>query len=81
MFWKVLISTSILSLFLSSANQATVPSEMEELTQILEGVANYCQRLKKEIFHFVCQESIIETAREKTAIIVFLLFMPFISIF
>jgi hypothetical protein len=32
-----------------------------EMKQILQGAADYCDRLKKSVFHFYCQEKIHET--------------------
>lgn len=32
----------------------------EEMKRILDGAANYCERLKQSAFHFFCQESIVE---------------------
>jgi hypothetical protein len=33
----------------------------EEMKRILQGAADYCQRLKQSAFHFYCQEKIVET--------------------
>jgi hypothetical protein len=33
----------------------------EELNHILQGAADYCQRLKQSAFHFYCREKILET--------------------
>jgi VWFA-related protein len=33
----------------------------EELNHILQGAADYCQRLKQSAFHFYCREKIVET--------------------
>jgi hypothetical protein len=33
----------------------------EEMTRILQGAADYCQRLKQSAFHFYCREKIHET--------------------
>jgi hypothetical protein len=34
---------------------------VEELNHILQGAADYCQRLKQSAFHFYCREKILET--------------------
>ncbi len=33
----------------------------EEMNHLLQGAADYCQRLKQSAFHFYCQEKIVET--------------------
>jgi VWFA-related protein len=33
----------------------------EEMNHILQGAADYCQRLKQSAFHFYCREKIVET--------------------
>jgi hypothetical protein len=33
----------------------------EEMKHILQGAADYCQRLKQSVFHFYCREKIVET--------------------
>jgi hypothetical protein len=35
----------------------------EEMTRILQGAADYCQKLKQSAFHFYCQEKILETRK------------------
>jgi hypothetical protein len=40
-------------------HQRTVSEE--ELNHILQGAADYCQRLKQSAFHFYCREKIVET--------------------
>ncbi|UCH94316.1 MAG: hypothetical protein JSV88_29165, partial [Candidatus Aminicenantes bacterium] len=38
----------------------------EELKRILQGVADYCDRLKQSAFHFYCLEKILETRKPLT---------------
>jgi len=35
----------------------------KDLIKILNGVADYCDRLKQSVFHFYCKEKIVETRR------------------
>jgi hypothetical protein len=37
-----------------------VPAE-ENLDSILQKIADYCERLKKKVFHFYCEERVVET--------------------
>jgi hypothetical protein len=39
--------------------QETLPAE--QLQKILNGAAGYCEKLKQSVFHFFCQEKIVET--------------------
>jgi hypothetical protein len=38
----------------------------EEMTRILQGSADYCQKLKQSAFHFYCREKILETRKPLT---------------
>jgi hypothetical protein len=38
----------------------------EEMNHILQGAADYCQRLKQSAFHFYCREKILETRNPLT---------------
>jgi VWFA-related protein len=38
----------------------------EEMNHILQGAADYCQRLKQSAFHFYCQEQIVEARASLT---------------
>jgi hypothetical protein len=48
----------------SGSRQAITPEEMKE---ILQGAADYCERLKQSAFHFYCREKILETRQPLTA--------------
>jgi hypothetical protein len=37
----------------------------QNLSAVLKGAADYCQRLSQEIFHFACEETITETGLKK----------------
>jgi len=37
------------------------PQYLDKLETILDGAANYCERLRKDAFHYFCNEKIIET--------------------
>ncbi|MCP4147082.1 MAG: hypothetical protein GY757_04965 [bacterium] len=39
-------------------NRATISDR--ELKNILAGAANYCEKLKESVFHFVCKEKVVE---------------------
>jgi hypothetical protein len=39
--------------------------EKTDLKTILGEAAEYCRRLKKEVYHYVCQEDIVETGKKK----------------
>jgi len=40
-----------------------------EMTRILKGSADYCQKLKQSAFHFYCREKILETRKTLTEIV------------
>lgn len=37
--------------------------DKEELERILQGAADYCEKLKKAAFHYICKETIVEIQR------------------
>jgi hypothetical protein len=47
-----------------TSSEKTSDGTGDRLTEILNGTAAYCEKLKKEVFHFLCREQIIETCEK-----------------
>ncbi len=57
---KILIIMTLTSLMLSG-----LEAKVSKKAEILKGVAEYCERLNKEIFHFFCYEKIEESVEQE----------------
>jgi hypothetical protein len=67
---RVLFSILLLSLSLLALAQKTAKSnnDGEKLQEILIGTAQYCERLKQAVFHFLCFETIEENIKKTTSV-------------